>query len=397
MLFLNNILLIADKLASKQVPPWDVVLLLFYMLPSVIALATPFATLAGVLMAIGRFSSDNEIMAMQALGISFPRMFIPIFFLGLVFTTGSFLANDILMPLGTINFNKRLQDVVTQNPELELGSFTVKNFDENTTLAAGLVENKVIQDLVIFDRGPEQERRTILARQAYIEKKPGKEGILSIQLVDAVAMIPDTRIKKNFEYFTSDRMTYNFLLKSITSALRRPGATEMSALDVWKEIQKKEEALVLLKIESNNKIKSYQWELLQNLNWPRERMTTLSRQSFESTLVPAHQNFLNQKLHPVSDRLLIIEQMEFFQKFTIPLSCVLFALLAFPIGVFNKRSGRMLGFIVAIMISFIYWSMLLGVRNLSQMSSENPVFIMIAPNLVLLVFGGLFFYLRSKH
>lgn len=394
MLFINNILLLAEKFLEKAVPAWEVAVMLFYLLPSVIALAAPFATLAGVLMAIGRLSSDSEIMAFQALGISYPRMFVPILVLGTAFSLTSFFVNDVLMPLGYINFNKRFQEVFTENPELELGTFAVKQL-QNTTLASGQVENKVIQDLVIFDRTSAQESRTIFAKRAYLEKTKGKEGVISVQLEDATAIIPDPRIRRNFEYFTSEKMTYNFLIKNITSSIRRVEPQEMSTLDVWRELQKKEESLSLQKMEAQQTEKNLRWDLTASLDWPKDRTTSLARQSFEAGLIPLLESYKSQRDRGVYDRGLIIWQMEFWQKFTIPLSCVLFALLAFPIGVFNKRSGRMLGFIIAIMISFLYWSLLLGVRNLSVMSTENPMWIMIAPNILLFVLGGIFFYIRS--
>ena len=72
--FVNQILFLAEKILEKHVPFNDVVMLLVYFMPSMISLSFPFAALVACLMTVGRLSSDNEILAMQALGIRHIKM-----------------------------------------------------------------------------------------------------------------------------------------------------------------------------------------------------------------------------------------------------------------------------------------------------------------------------------
>jgi hypothetical protein len=67
--FVNQILLMAEDILSSKAQFKDVMLLLIYALPSVIAMSFPFASLVGALMAAGRLSSDNEMLAVMAAGI----------------------------------------------------------------------------------------------------------------------------------------------------------------------------------------------------------------------------------------------------------------------------------------------------------------------------------------
>ena len=60
--FMNNILILAEEVLAKKVPLGDVLLLVVYMLPSVVSISFPFASLVGALMAVGRISSDNELL-----------------------------------------------------------------------------------------------------------------------------------------------------------------------------------------------------------------------------------------------------------------------------------------------------------------------------------------------
>ena len=66
LFFINQMLVIARDVLSKQVDFGSTLLLIVYALPAIVALAFPFASLVGAMMAVGRFSSDNEMTAMQA-------------------------------------------------------------------------------------------------------------------------------------------------------------------------------------------------------------------------------------------------------------------------------------------------------------------------------------------
>ncbi|HWP67858.1 MAG TPA: LptF/LptG family permease, partial [Rectinemataceae bacterium] len=75
--FINQILLLAEDILSKNVPFTQTLMLLIYSLPSVIAIAFPFAALAGALMTSARLNADNEILAFSALGISVKVLYLP--------------------------------------------------------------------------------------------------------------------------------------------------------------------------------------------------------------------------------------------------------------------------------------------------------------------------------
>ena len=70
--FINQLLVMAEEIFSKKVPFWDVLLFVLYSLPAILALSFPFGALLGALMAVGRFSSDNELLAMRACGLPLP-------------------------------------------------------------------------------------------------------------------------------------------------------------------------------------------------------------------------------------------------------------------------------------------------------------------------------------
>ena len=145
--FINQMLLLAEDILTRQVPFLDVVRLIVYSMPSIVALSFPFGSLVGALMTVGRLASDNEIIAFRASGIPNRRLFVPMVVLGVIFSLVSFVMNDYFLPLGTINFGKLYRELIFSNPELELESYTVKNY-ENTVIVTGEVSERTIKDLV---------------------------------------------------------------------------------------------------------------------------------------------------------------------------------------------------------------------------------------------------------
>ncbi len=88
LFFINQILVMAEQIFSKKVPLWDVVQLVLYSFPVVIAFSFPFGALLGALMSVGRLSSDNESLALGALGVPPRQILYPMLILGLAFSAG---------------------------------------------------------------------------------------------------------------------------------------------------------------------------------------------------------------------------------------------------------------------------------------------------------------------
>ena len=124
--FVNQILLIAENILRQGAPVWDVVKLMTYSLPFIVAQSSPFATLVGFLMCLGRFMSDNEIIIFRASGFSYAHILTPVLVMGLAISIASFFVNDYLLPLGTIRYNRLRRMILSSNPAVALDSHSVK-------------------------------------------------------------------------------------------------------------------------------------------------------------------------------------------------------------------------------------------------------------------------------
>lgn len=388
--FINQILLLAEQILTRRVPPLDVARLIFYSLPSIVALSFPFGALVGALMAIGRFSSDNEIIAFQASGVPNRRLFTPLLVLGIALSLVSFVMNDYFLPLGTINFGRLYRELLFSNPELELESYSVRNYQQST-IVTGDVDGRRISDLVILDTTDEGEQRVISASQAELTESGGEAGIVSLLLSNVVTHATEPDERGDYTYSVADSMEYNILLRDITFSLRNPGPREMASGDVREVILDRRSTLEQRQDEQAALVTSLRGGVSASYFSGVERVaageTTLQR--LTADLDSALERLRTEENRVVTDRTLSNYELEFHKKFSIPFACLTFILFAFPVGLLTRRAGRAVGFGIGLLVSTIYWSLLIAGQTIGINNPEiSPALAMWAPNAVILVLGG---------
>ncbi len=396
--FVNQILLLAEQILTRRVPPMDVVRLIFYSLPSIVALSFPFGALVGALMAIGRFSSDNEIIAFQASGVPTRRLFAPLLVLGTLLSLGSFVMNDYFLPLGTINFGRLYRELLFANPELELEPYSVKYYQQST-LVTGEVEGRTINDLLIIDRTEEGEQRVISASRASLTESGGDAGIVSLLLSDVFTHTTRPDRRGDFAHSEAKGMEYNILLQDITFSLRSLGPREMASYDVWQIILDRRESLRARRDEQQRLVTSLRHGLAVDYADAVRRVhagdTTLQRVTRD--LDAAARRARDEAGRPILDRTLSNYELEFHKKFSIPFACLTFVLFAFPVGLLTRRAGRAVGFGVGLLVSTLYWSLLIGGQTVGVNNpSISPVLAMWFPNGVILLLGIAAYAWRAK-
>jgi lipopolysaccharide export system permease protein len=378
--FCNQILYIARDLLAKSLPLNQVMRLVIYSLPVVIALSAPFAALTGTLMVIGRFSSENEALVILTSGLPYRTIFIPVIVMGILVTVVSFVANDLLLPMGQVAYNKVYREILLSTPELELESNSVKRF-QNTTLIMGKVAGRTINNIAILDTTGDGERRVILARNALL-KDGGKHG-LALDLSQAFMLQSKENSPRDYDYATAKLLRYWVPQEDIMQNMSSVSVSEMSSVDVWKAIkgfkttQKQD-----LDMDGLNILDSA-FSLENALRQGPRGVTWNQRPAFEQRLVNAKSAITSRK----DDRTLKIYTSEFYKKFGMPSSAICFIFLAIPLGLLAKKSGLMMGFIFGLVIALFYWASLLVGQTLVQRMGFSPFWCICLPNVISLGVG----------
>ena len=337
--FVNQILLVAENILKKRVPVMDVMRLITYSLPMVIAQSAPFATLVGFLMCLGRLASENEILIFRASGQGYRVILRPVLILGVLISFASFFVNDYLLPLGTINYNKLYRSILTSNPAVELESNSIKRTNDKT-LVIGEVSGENVSDLIFFDTDADDGQRIIVADKSEVKKASEAGVLMKLIMNDASVLMFDRDKKNNYDVLTSENVELNIFESTFLENDRAVSPREMTSYDLYKQIK-----------------------AMKN----------------DAEVTPKKRNRYN---------------LEMAKKFSMPFGSIFFAILAMPLAlIFGKHNGQTIGLIIGLFISLFYWAVSIVGQIFSSRSGLYGVTTMWAPNILIGV-AGILFYLR---
>jgi len=385
--FVNILLVMAEEIFSKNVPVREIILLLVYSVPQILALTFPFAALIGSLMAMGRLSSDNELLAMRASGVPLRVPFAVVIVLGLAFSVASFVANDYLLPLSNLRMARIYRRIVYSNPRIELEEYSI-NRQEDLTIVTGKVEGATFLDFTVLDKTQDGKRRVIFARRAVLQEGEDR-GVISMHLEDVLVQLKDAKDSGKFEFSTVESMQYNVPIKDIQASLQNPGPREMSSVDVWAAMAAKRTILARRLGEWEGQRGRLAQSLRLEIRYGREVMAESLAVSRRRLAAPAAALAALQThlAKPVRDRTLEYYEFEFHKKFSLPFACAAFFIFAFPVGLLTRRSGRAVGFGVGLIVSIMYWGLLVAGQTLSPKLAMSPGLAAWIPNAVVLLLG----------
>jgi len=387
--FVNQLILLAREILARRVPINQVALLLLFSTPSVIAMSAPFASLVATIMTAGRLASDNEVLVLLSSGFSYKILFFPALVLGVSVAIFSFFTNDILIPASTVEFNKLRRKIMVATPAIELQANSVKRY-RNTIIVTGGVRGSVIENLLIFDKTQEGERRIILAENAVL-KDGGREG-LSINLEGAFVQTTGENVRDDYDYAVSETMQYWVSNEDIMQASFNITPREMSSRDIRTAIKKGEEEIFIREQDRKRRLLNQAAALenalragVQGENWNRRAAFALGL-TREKNALKIVSNDLNQ----------IINLIELHRKTALPVGAFCFVFLAVSIGLMAKKSGQTVGFIFGVLIAVVYWCSIFIGQVLGFDWGMPPFWAMWLPNILCLFIGIILAVRRVK-
>jgi lipopolysaccharide export system permease protein len=378
--FVNQLLLMAQQILTKRVPFNQVALLILFSLPSVIAMAAPFASLVGTLMTVGRLTSDNEILVMLSSGLSYKNIFTPALIVGIIISLLSFFANDVLLPAGTVQFRRLYRRILVSTPALELEANSVKRF-RDTIIVTGDVTGTSINNVLILDKTSDGERRIIMARNAEL-RDAGTEG-LSLDLLNAFIQSSKELARLDYDYASSGFLRYWVPQEDMIQAVSTIGPGEMSSLDLLKDIRRREESLKKRLDVQYNKNLGTAISLEESLRNGQRRETWNRRTNLISMFLRETQIIDAER----KDRTISNYWREFYKKFSLPFGALSFVFLAVSLGLLAKKSGQTVGFIFGLIIALIYWALFIIGQTMGNRLDYSPFWTMWLPDILAMSAG----------
>ena len=334
--FVNQILLVVEELLAKSAPIADVMRIMVYSLPFIIAQSAPFATLVGFLMSLGGMMTSNEILIFRAAGLSFLKIFVPVVLLGTFISIGSFFVNDYLLPLGQIKYNQLMRKIVNSTPSIELESNSVKHLD-TSNIVIGNVDGNSVSDVVIIDSQSDEDRLIIAGESVLVGAK--EEGVLMQFDMNNATVLTVKPNKKDYDVLHSARTVMNVFDSTFLGTFAQ-SPREMTTYDLTKRLNE-------MKAEHSD--------------------------------------------NPSTIRKINLWDMEWHKKFAIPFGSIFFALLAFSMAfLFGKNNGQMIGLFLGIVICVLYWAVQIVGQLLVTKVGLNAFWCIWTPNILIGLFGLIF-------
>jgi lipopolysaccharide export system permease protein len=279
-----------------------------------------------------------------------------------------------------VKFAQLYRRILLSTPALELEANSVKKF-KNTVIVTGNVTGNAIDNVLILDKTSDGERRVIMAANAEL-KDAGKDG-LSIDLDKAFVQSSKEIAREDYDYASAGYLRYWVPQEDLIQAMSSVSPREMSSIDVYKEIKRRTLELNDRMNEKRNKVSSLAFALENTLragpasqDWNRR-----------TNQIAAFQREVQALQSMSNDRGLSLYWLEFYKKFSMPFGAFSFIFLSVALGLMAKRSGQAVGFMIGLIISVIYWALLLGGQTMGIRLSTPPFWSMWLPNILALSFG----------
>ncbi len=364
----------------------------------IVVLAVPMAVLVAALMAFGNLSSQNEITAMKASGISLYRMILPVALVAIVLTGAMIHFNNRVLPEANHRLKALLVDVRRIKPTYSIvaGLFS-QDLQGYSILARKTFEHSNdLEGLTIYDYTDPTTNTVVTAQHGKVSFTP-----------DYRRLIMDLSDGEIHQIGTVDRSSYRrmrfvkhrIVMNAEGFDFERTDENQFSRSD--REMSAGEMIEVVDSLRRN--ATSGRETLYRNFSsqvLPQQRLPAMmSAQNPSARRLQAIFIALSdyRRLDNEISNQLILEKyfddqinsylVEINKKYSIPVACLVFVFIGAPIGIMARRGT----FAVAASLSFgfflLYWASLIGGEKLADRGLIAPWVGMWSANIVLGILG----------
>lgn len=352
MLIFNDLFRLTKLFVQKGVSPLYLVELLIYVMPATVVLSLPMAMLVAILLALGRLSTDNEIVAMKAHGIAFHQLMLPLLTVAAVLSVVDLVLIDYALPQANSAYATLQRDIRRHKPAFVLEEATVmKELETEGKLwmyESMDVESGRMQNVKIWDNIWTGQPRFSHAQEASLGFE---EGRAMLTLYDGLTYEPETG---NLDDFRITKFQQQQLALQLTEDLERSAFQNQNPRSM-----------------RISQLKAFIGSLRSNLH------------------TSTNQDYTRQKIRSA--------EVEYHKKFSIPFACLAFGLIGVPLGLMVKQGGRMLGFGIGLAVIVVYYLLLQVGQNGGINGMLPPTLAMWLPNIVIGIFGiGFTFWMIAE-
>jgi LPS export ABC transporter permease LptG/LPS export ABC transporter permease LptF len=357
VLLMNQILQLSEIFITRGVAFKAAALIFVYLVPSILAFTVPMAVLMGVLGGLSRLSSDSEIMAFKTLGISYKRLLRPVLFFSLCgWLLTSYLAL-YLAPHSNYKLIQALYQTILTKVQFKINPREFNESIPNTVIfIQGINQEKEWENIFVYFSDQPEEPRVISAKKGklnfYSEMKRAILELFDGTVHSYPLSDPDKYGMTRFEKIEEEINVESLF----TSFSQKKRVREKDIGELFKDTKIIKQDLVKLGNE--------------------ERETT-EKESEYSRRGKEYISYL----------------VEIHKKFALPFICLVFGILALPLGASTRKGGRTSGFTISLGIILVYYVLITTGEEMALDGRLSPMLGIWGPNILFLLIG---FYLFLK-
>lgn len=344
VLLMFQFIRLSDFFVVHNVSGYSILTLMSYLGLTFTPVILPIAFLLAVLLGFGRLSTDSEVLAMRASGVSVYSMLVPVLGLGLLLSSVTMFCNFYFVPYGARMFRYELYRISNTKAiaTIHSGTFTEGFFD--LVLYADEVDSKknTLKKVLIYDERKQGSPVTVVARSGEIlNNLKDEKGVPGLVLRLFQGNVHRGNPSQNV-YEKTDFDTYDIFLRIETAkivGLDAPKTMDISSLNArMLEIKSKIAEGKGLEVLSDDEKREY-----------------------------------------------IEIGVEFWKRFALASSCLIFALMGVAFGVVRTRTVRSNSFLICILVLLFYWGIYSVGLNVAS-EGKIPAYVgMFAANGILLM------------
>lgn len=320
---------ITELVINRGVNSYQIIKLIFYLLPGIIFIVLPAAALVATLTAFLRLSSDNEVIVLKSSGISLYQILPPVISLSLI---GYIIASLIAfygLPWGNRSLKDEVFKIAESRADVEIKErIFFEPFDDVVFYVNNIVSGKrIMKDVFVIDNRDSSMKQIIVAKESRILISQGASTIV-VHFTDGTIFMSnkDFQTIRTLEFRDYDlKIGLEDIMASLAARKRAP--KEMFIHEIFQHLRK------------------------------------------------------SQKDEPEYNELMI----ELLEKFSIPLAVFLMGIIGVPLGTHVKSRSISFGVVLSLGIFLLFYISFLGVKSLCEAGKLTPDIGMWLPNIILLV------------
>ena len=329
--FLMAIILKITKLiVNYRVSLWKVILFVVYAIPYRLEFVIPMAVMMAILLTFLRMSSDNEIMALKASGMSLYRLLPPAFLFCLIGALLTAFMTIFGSPWGKTAFRSLTFEVAQAH------------------LDAGLKERKfndTFKNVMLYVSKIDLKRNSLI--DVFIEDQRDARGVSTV-------VAPRGRLLNEEDSSIYHLQLYNGIINQVNLKDKTTHTVRFDTYDIRLDIKK---AFAGASSRTKDEEEMSIPELMRHID-----------------SVPQEGNAY------------YIALMEFHKKFSLPVACFVLGLLAVPLGIQSRGAKRSFGIALGLILFMLYYVLLSAAWVFGEVGLYPPLIGMWMPNLIM---GGI--------